>query len=54
MCQIRAIVLVHRQTKAAFEASDVVLEEVRVLVEIDGLERELAKSFATVGVGCGR
>lgn len=44
----------HRQAKAAFEASDVVLEEVWVLVEVDGLERKLAESFTTVGIGRGR
>ena len=43
----------HRQAESAFEASDVVLEEVRVLVEVDGLERELAETLATVCVGCG-
>jgi hypothetical protein len=31
----------------------VVLEEVRIFVKIDGFERELAQSLATVGVGCG-
>jgi hypothetical protein len=42
---------VDRQTQAALEAADVVLEEVGVLVEVDGLERELAQTFAAVGVG---
>jgi hypothetical protein len=42
--------LVHGQAQAALEAADVVLEEVRVLVEVDGLERELAEAFTTVGV----
>ena len=40
------------QTEAAFEASDVVLEEVRVLVEVNGLKRELAETLSSVGVGC--
>jgi hypothetical protein len=42
--------LVHGQAQAALEAADVVLEEVRVLIEVDGLEREFAKAFATVGI----
>jgi len=42
---------VHRQAETALEASDVVLEEVRVLVEVDGLERELPKTFAAICVG---
>jgi hypothetical protein len=44
--------LVDRQAEAALEASDMVLEEVRVLVEVNGLERELAQTFSSVGVGC--
>lgn len=51
--EVRAIVLVDGQTESALEAADVVLEEVRVLVEIDGLERELPQTLATVGVGRG-
>lgn len=39
------------QAKTALEASDVVLEEVRVLVEVDGLERELTQTFSSIGVG---
>ena len=30
-----------------------VAEDVRVFVEVDGLERELAEAFAAVGVGGG-
>jgi hypothetical protein len=52
MGEIRAIILVNCQTETAFEASDVVLEEVRILVEVDGLERELAETLSSVGVGC--
>ena len=40
------------KTQTAFEASNVVLEEVRVFVEVDGLERELAQTLSSVGVGC--
>jgi len=50
--QVGAIVLVDGEAEAALEAADVVLEEVGVLVEVDGFEGELAKSFAAVRVGC--
>ena len=50
--QVRPVVLVDGQAEATFEASDVVLEEVRVLVEVDGLECEFAKAFTTVSVSC--
>jgi hypothetical protein len=49
--EIGAIVLVDRQAKPAFEGADVVFEEVRIFVQIDGLERELAQTFSSVGVG---
>jgi len=39
------------EAQAAFEAADVVLEEVRVLVEVDGLEGELAEALSAVSVG---
>lgn len=52
MCEIRAVVLVDCQAQPAFKASDVVLEEVRVLVEVDCLKCELAEAFPTVGI-CG-
>lgn len=48
--QIRAVVLVDCQAKTALEAADVILEEVRVLVEVDRLERELAETLTAVGV----
>ena len=51
--EVGAIVLVHRQAETAFEGSDVVLEEVRVFVEIDALEGEFAKTFAAICVCCG-
>lgn len=49
--EVRAIVLVHGQAETAFKAADVVLEEVRVFVEVDGFEGEFAQAFATVCVG---
>lgn len=42
--------MVNSETEAALEAADVILEEVRILVEVDGLERKLAKTLASVGV----
>jgi hypothetical protein len=41
---------VDRQAKTALEATDVVLEEVRVLVEVNGLERELSETLSSVGI----
>ena len=51
MSQVGAIVLVHSQAKAAFEASDVILKEVRILVEVDGFQGELAETFTAVCIG---
>jgi hypothetical protein len=53
MREIRAIVLVDRQTETAFEATDVVLKEVRVFVEVDRLKRELSEALSSVGIRCG-
>jgi hypothetical protein len=41
------------QTETALEATDVVLEEVRVFVEVDRLERELSEALSSVGIRCG-
>lgn len=49
--EVGAIVLMNRQAKTTLEAADVVLEEVRVLVEVDRLQSELAQSLAAVSVG---
>ena len=51
--EIGAIILVHRETETAFEGADVILEEVGVLVQVDGFEGEFAESFSSVGVGGG-
>jgi hypothetical protein len=50
MREIGSIVLVDCQTETALEAADVVLEEVRVLVKVDGLERELSETLSSVGI----
>lgn len=42
VCEIRAVVLVHGQAESAFEAADVVFEEIRILVEVDRLESEFS------------
>lgn len=52
VCEVGTVVLVNGQTEATFEASDMVLEDIRVLVEIDSFECELAKTFTTIGI-CG-
>jgi hypothetical protein len=44
---------VDRQAETALEATDVVLKEVRILVEVDGLECELPETLSSVGIGCG-
>lgn len=48
--EVGAIVLVNRQAETTFEASDVVLEEVGVLFEVDGLQGKLAKTLAAVSI----
>lgn len=51
MSEIRAVILMYCETQPAFEGADVVLEEIRIFVEVDGLESEFAQTFASVGVG---
>ncbi len=41
----------YRETEPTFKGPDVILEEVRVFVEIDGFESEFAKTLSSVGVG---
>lgn len=43
----------HGQAEAAFEGANVVLEEVGVLFEVDGLKGKLAEALTSVGVGGG-
>lgn len=38
------------QTETALEATDMVLEEVWVLVKVDCLERELTETLSSVGI----
>ena len=49
--EIGAIVLMYREAESTFEGADVVLEEVRVFVEIDGFEGKFAETLPAVGVG---
>ena len=51
--EIGAIVLMYRQAEPALERADVVLEEVRVFVKVDGFEGEFAETFSAVSVGGG-
>lgn len=50
--EIRSVILVDCQAETTFEASDVVFEDVWVLVKIDGFEGELSETFTSVCVGC--
>ena len=50
MREVGTVVLVYRRTETTFEAADVILEEVRVLVKVDGLERELPQPLSSVGI----
>jgi hypothetical protein len=50
--EVGAIVLMDCEAESTFEGSDVVFEEVRVFVEVDGLECELAEPLSSVSVGC--
>ena len=52
VCEVGAVVLVDRQAEPALEGADVVLEEVRVFVQVDGFQRKFAQSFSSVCVGC--
>lgn len=51
--EVGSIVLMYCEAETAFERADMVLEEVRVFVEVDGFEREFSQTFTTVGI-CGR
>ena len=43
----------NREAEPAFERANVVLEEVRIFVQVDGLKRKFPQSFPSVGVGTG-
>jgi hypothetical protein len=43
----------HRQAETALEASHMILENVRILVDIDGLERELSETLTAVCISRG-
>jgi hypothetical protein len=50
--EVGAVVLVDGEAEAALKGAKMVAEDVGVLVEVDGLEGELAQALAPVGVGC--
>jgi len=52
MGEIGAIVLVNCQAESTFEGSDVILEEVRVLVKVDGLKGEFPQALSSVRIRC--
>lgn len=52
VCKVGTVILVDSQAETTFEGPDVVLKEVRIFVEVYGLEGELAETLAAVGVGC--
>lgn len=49
--EVGAVVLVDCEAETALEGADVVFEEVRVFVEVDGFEGEFSQAFAAV-CGC--
>lgn len=49
--EIRTIVLMHGEAKAAFEGADMILEEIGVFIEVDRFQCKLSKTFASVGIG---
>lgn len=53
VCQIGAIILVYSKTQATFERTNMILEEVRVFVEINGFQRQLPQTFSSIGIGSG-
>ena len=50
--EVGAVVLMNCEAESAFEAADVIFEEVGVFVQVDGFEGEFSETFATVGIGC--
>lgn len=51
--EVGAVILVDCETETALKTSDVVLEEVGVLVQVDVFEGKLAQTLATVRIGRG-
>jgi len=42
MGEVGAIILVYCETESTFEGADMVLEEVRIFIEINGLKRKFS------------
>jgi len=51
VCEVGTIVLMDSEAEPAFEGADVVFEEVRILVQVDGLEGEFSETFPSVCIG---
>jgi hypothetical protein len=49
--EVGTIVLVDGQAESTFEGTDVVLEEVRVFVQVNSLESEFAQTLSSISVG---
>ena len=50
MREIRAIVLVDGKTKPAFERADMIFEEIRIFIKVNGFERKLSQSLPPIGI----
>lgn len=53
MGEVGAVILVDCETETALETSDMIFEEVRILIQVNVFEGKLAQTLATVSVGCG-
>ena len=52
--QIAALVVVQREAQLALVGAQVVAHKVRILEDVDGLERQLTQAFASVAIRLGR
>ena len=53
MGEVGAVILVDCETETALETSDVILEEVGILIKVNVFQGKLAQTLATVSVGRG-
>ena len=38
------------KTESTFERADMVFEEIRIFIQVDGFERKFSESFSSVGI----
>ena len=50
MREVGPVILVNCKTETTFEGANVVLEEVGIFVEIDGLKSKFPKSFSAISI----